>query len=323
MVRVEICLGVNCLDLVTMRKVLFISLWGSLAFLACNKEAEVSLVDEVKHVVISANDFKNEFESRTNLSISSEGAIFSWASKDTVGIFPNDGAQVYFPMEEGAGTKTASFTGGGWALKNGFTYSAYYPFIGNYYVDRENLPLQYTGQKQTGNASTAHLGEYDFMAARPTAPRSGYVNFQFDHLSCLVQMRLTVPVASTFTSLRLSGDESVFTNKAKFGFSGSNYTFTSIENTNQLDLELVDIASTEVGQLLTFYMMMAPLDMTGKTIHVSLLGSDNKTYRGILESKNMQAGYSYDFQVTLEEVTDNLSAVDIKAPGLGNAEHEI
>jgi len=69
--------------------------------------------------------------------------------------------------------------------------------------------------------------------------------------------------------------------------------------------------------------MMAPLDMTGKTIHVSLLGSDNKTYRGILESKNMQAGYSYDFHVTLEEVTDNLSVVDIKAPGLGNAEHEI
>ena len=39
--------------------------------------------------------------------------------------------------------------------------------------------MVYTGQQQKGNASTLHLGYYDYMAAQPTAPSEGYVNFQF------------------------------------------------------------------------------------------------------------------------------------------------
>ena len=101
-----------------MKNASFVYLLGILLLTACSKETGESFTDEVKHIVISAQDFKYEADSRTNLDITSSGAVFSWAEKDTVGIFPNDGAQVYFPMEEGAGTKTANFTGGGWALKN-------------------------------------------------------------------------------------------------------------------------------------------------------------------------------------------------------------
>lgn len=305
-----------------MKRILFIGLSGLLLLTACNHTTEETLSDEVKHVVIGANDFKTEKNSRTNLTISSGGAVFSWAEKDTVGIFPNDGAQVYFPMEEGAGTKTASFTGGGWALKNGYTYSAYYPFIGNYYVDKGHLPLLYTGQEQIGNASTVHLGGYDYMAARPTAPRGGYVNFQFDHLNSLLQMRLVVPVVATFTSLTLNSEEAIFATKAELGFTNQTYAFKLMEYSNQLELELSEIASTTINKELTFYMMLAPMNMTGKTIRVTLKDDNNKQYQGTLESKNMQAGYSYDFQVTLEEVTNNLSAENITAPSLGE-ENEI
>lgn len=307
-----------------MKNGLFVSLLAILWFTSCSKDIEESFTDEVKHIVISANDFKQESGSRTNLAITSSGAVFSWAEKDTVGIFPSDGAQVYFPMEEGAGTKTANFTGGGWALKNGFTYAAYYPFIGNYYLDKEKLPMTYMGQQQKGNASTAHLGYYDYMAAQPTAPSEGYVNFQFDHLGSLIQLRLTVPVVSAFTSLSLSCEQSVFTSKAELGFVGNSYTFSSTEYVNQLDLNLLEIASTEAGQVLTFYMMLAPLDMTGKEISVALLSDEGKMYRGQMQSKTLYAGYSYDFPVVLEETEeDNLSAEDIKAPGMGESEIEI
>ena len=305
-----------------MKHKLFTSLCGLFLLLGCSQSAEEVILDEVTHVVISANDFKSGLSSRTLLDMSTSGAVFSWAAKDTVGIFPNDGAQVYFPMEEGAGTKTASFTGGGWALKNGYTYAAYYPFIGNYYVDKEHLPLSYTGQKQIGNASTAHLGYYDFMAAIPTAPLNGYVNFQFDHLNCLVQMRLTVPVIANFESLSLSCKESIFTTKAELGFMNRTYAFIPKESSEHIDLELEDIVSTSTNQTLTFYIMLAPLDMTGKIIYVTLEDSSGKQYQGILGSNNMQAGYSYDFQVTLEEVTNNFSAENITAPSLGE-ENEI
>ena len=303
---------------------LFISLLGILWLTSCSKDVEESHADEVGHVVISANDFKNEFGSRTNLNIISEGTVFSWAEKDTVGIFPNDGAQVYFPMEEGAGTKTASFTGGGWALKNGFTYAAYYPFIGNYYLDKEKLPVDYIGQQQKGVASTAHLGFYDYMAAQPTSPSQGYVNFLFDHLGCLVQLRLTVPVAATFSSLSLNCDQSIFTTKAELGFIANNYTFTATEHAKHLDLSLSEVSSTEMGQELTFYMMLAPMDMIERNVYVTLVSEEGKMYKGKIVSKTLQAGYSYDFPVVLEETTDeNLSAEDIKAPGMGETDIEI
>lgn len=307
-----------------MKTILFIGFMG-ICFMVggCSNETNDLPLDEVKHVVISAEDFRSESDSRTTLSVSSTGAVFSWAENDTVGIFPNDGAQVYFPMASGAGTKTASFTGGGWALKNGSTYAAYYPFIGNYYLDKEQLPMTYVGQTQKGNASTSHLGAFDYMAAPPTAPSESYVNFQFDHLNCLVQMRLTVPVATTFTELSLSCEQSIFTTKANLGLVGNNYSFTPIENAMQLNLQLSDTSSTAEGQVLTFYMMLAPVDMTSQTVFVTLTDENGKQYRGELESKNLLAGYSYDFPAVLQEVKDNLSAEGIVAPNLGESENII
>lgn len=293
---------------------------GFLLLTGCSGTTEEPVTDEVRHVVISANDFKSDLDSRTQLTISSSGAVFSWAEKDTVGIFPNDGAQVYFPMEKGAGTKTARFTGGGWALKNGYTYAAYYPFIGNYYVNKEHLPLLYTGQKQQGNASTAHLGYYDYMAAPPAIPSEGYVNFLFDHLGCLVQLRLTIPVVTAFSSLTLSSEEPIFTTKAELALANNNYTSTSSEHSRDLELELSEIETTEEGQMLTFYMMLFPVNMTGtgKEVFVTLTGVNGKQYKGQLVSKDVLAGYSYDFQVVLsEEDMDNLSAEGVQAPSLG------
>ena len=65
-----------------MKNALFVSLLGSLLLTACSKETGESFTDEVKHIVISAQDFKYEADSRTNLDITSSGAVFSWAEKD-------------------------------------------------------------------------------------------------------------------------------------------------------------------------------------------------------------------------------------------------
>ena len=59
-------------------------------------------------------------------------------------------------------------------------------------------------------------------------------------------------------------------------------------------------------------------------ISVVLLSDEGKTYKGKMLSKILQAGYSYDFPVVLEEsIEDNLSAEDIKAPGMGETDIEI
>lgn len=292
-----------------------------LAFSSCSSnESEGNIHEPLSYIDITAKDFKLDTESRTTLNITSSGAVFSWAENDTVGIFPDTGAQAYFPMSSGAGTKTASFTGGGWALKPSALYAAYFPFVGNFYLDKEAITLDYTGQKQSGNSKTDHLGMYDFMAAPASSSTDGYVNFQFDHLACLVQLKLTVPVAATFSTLTLLSDEAIFTEKAKLNLVGESYSYTPANMSDRLTMTLDEISSDTENQTLTFYMMLSPVDMTGHSVTVSLRTDANELYQGSLTPKKIQAGYAYSFSSTLEETSMNYNVI---APNFGETDNEI
>lgn len=101
------------------KKILF-PLLASLSFFgSCTSEIEVYDIDlsKAEKITFMATDFKYAGATRTTLEDTEEAVRFTWADNDTVGIFPSEGVQVYFPMVSGAGTQTATFTGGGWALK--------------------------------------------------------------------------------------------------------------------------------------------------------------------------------------------------------------
>ena len=80
---------------------------------ACSGDEFAEQQTGSKQITMTATDFQYADGSRTSIDITPEGGSFSWAENDTVGIFPNEGAQAYFPMTNGAGTKTAKFNGGG------------------------------------------------------------------------------------------------------------------------------------------------------------------------------------------------------------------
>lgn len=291
-----------------------------LVFTACSENMPEEVYEPISHIDIIAKDFKSEAGSRTSFKITSSGAEFSWAENDTVGIFPDTGAQAYFPMSSGAGTKTASFTGGGWALKPSALYAAYFPFIGNFYLDKEAISLDYTGQKQKENAKTDHLGMYDFMAAPASSSTDGYVSFKFDHLGCLVQLKLTVPEATTFSSLTLLCDEAIFTEKAKLNLVGESYSYTPTNMSQRLTMFLDEIASETENQTLTFYMMVGPVDMSDHSITVTLRGNANELYKGTLTPKKMLAGYAYSFSSTLESTSMESNVI---APDFGDTDNEV
>ena len=115
-------------------------------------------------------DFKNETMGeepaviRSTIVTDEAGELqIVWAENDTIGIFPSSGMQVAFPMASSAGTKNATFDGGGWGLKRSATYSAYYPLIGQFYLDRTNIPMIISNQKQDGNGS--YYGNVNFVIA--------------------------------------------------------------------------------------------------------------------------------------------------------------
>ena len=273
-----------------------------LAFASCTndmQELDSEQSQLLKQIVMTTQDFQPEAGSRTVYQIA-EGAVkCTWASNDTVGVFPDEGAQAYFPMASGAGTKNASFDGKGWALKDGYTYASYYPYIGKAYLDRNAVPVSYTGQTQVGNASMEHLGGYDYMVATPTAPEFGSAKFTFKHISALVQLKLTIPQPATLTSVKLVTDTKAFAVEGKINIMAETPGITPVTSASDVKLDLKDIKTTEANQVVTLYMMLPPADLSGQTLKAVVV-SDKGTQDIALETRNFKAGTAYALSGEME-----------------------
>lgn len=257
--------------------------------------------------------------SRTAFTLESDKLKFSWAAGDKVGVWPLDGSssQVDFTISSGAGESSAKFDGGSWALKEEVQYAAYYPFnVSNNESTNSNIRFSYEGQAQTGNGSLAHLGTHDLMATHATTAVEGALNFHFKHVNSVAQLRLTVPVAASFTSVTVRCDEEIFAKVGNLDLSGAEYAWTIHEATNQLSMMLSEVATTQAQQVVTCYMMLPPVDLSGKTVYVILQSSDNKVYQGQLTSRKLEPGRAYSFQATLVDVT---MSTEVSAPEFGSS----
>ena len=272
------------------------------AVVACSEDALVentSVGDgTIKEISITGKDFQFDGVTRSSVSITENGASFTWDEDDVIGIFPNEGDQVSFAMDNGAGTQTATFSGGGWALKSSATYAAYYPHV---YENRDmtKIPVSYVGQTQNGNANTDHIGAYDFMAASVSTPSNGKVAFDMQHLGCLVQLKITVPNAGTLSSVTLTADEEVFVEKGYIDLTATVPSIISTQTASSLNVDLKDVVTTTVNEVVTVYFMMAPMDMTGKTLTVKV-----GDIVGTVFGRNFEAGKAYQFAPSFVEAVD-------------------
>lgn len=255
----------------------------SVLLVSCDKNSEITSFDQnskglVKEVEFVVED-PNEEEITRGLTYTGSGVPFAWALNDTVGIFPDKGDQISFSMANGVGTTTAKLDGGAWALKADAQYAAYSPFNRmNFFSTRQKIMLDYTGQVETGIATTDHLGAYDFQAAPFTSADGGKLTFLFKRLSCILILRLTVPQAGTYTNVSVKAEENAFTTKAKLSL-GETYTFTPETKSNTISLALKDVKTTTANQVTDLLMMVAPFDLTGKNIEVSLKGANGYLYK--------------------------------------------
>ena len=282
-----------------------LSLLASIALLSlasCTDEVQELAGEQsqvLKQIVMTTQDFHPEADSRTVYQVADGAVKCTWAENDTVGVFPDKGAQAYFPMALGAGTKNATFDGEGWALKDGRTYGAYYPFVGAMYLDRNAVPVSYAGQTQTGNGSMAHLGDYDYMVAAPTAPEFGSAQFMFKHLSALAQLKITVPQPTTFTSVKLVTDTKAFAVEGTVDIMAETPGITPVTSSKEFVLNLQDVATTKENEVVTFYFMLPPADLSEQTLKAVLV-SDKGNVEIDLESKNFKAGTAYALSGEME-----------------------
>lgn len=286
------------------------------------EEDQVPPFEAVKVLSVSADDvLSDNGNSRSSFTLNDDRLKFSWVEGDQIGVCPSNGTQIAFSIKSGAGENTAKFDGGSWALRDTDVYAAYYPYnVDNTANGNTNLRFSYEGQCQTGNGALDHLGAYDWMATHATKAVDKALNFQFKHLNCVAQFRLSVPGAATFTRLTLRCDEPVFTKTAQLDLSGEEFVYTSDEKTDQLKMELNEVASTEERKELLLYMTLPPADLTDKRVNVILQSDANRIYQGQLSSKDMKAGYAYSFGCTMVDVTVSST---ITSPNFGTSDKDI
>ena len=260
----------------------------------------------LQELSITGKDFLLDGETRSSVTIGDSGASFSWDEDDVIGIFPDKGDQVSFAMEEGAGTKTAKFSGGGWALKSSAKYAAYYPHV---YENRDltAIPVSYIGQAQNGNANTDHIGAYDFMAAGVSTPENGAVAFDMQHLGALVQLTLTIPTPSTLSKLVLNSSTS-FIETGTIDLTAETPTISASILNKTLEVVLGNITTKDESEQVTIYFMAAPVDLTDSEFTALIHFADGTTAEWEIEGKNLQAGKAYRFSVgqpSVDEPSDD------------------
>ena len=216
--------------------------------------------------------------------------VFKWAAGDTLGIFPNKGNQVEFPITTQESSTSASFDGGGWALRNNASYAAYYPFsVWNYLRQNETILLDYSGQVQNGNGSYTHLSAYDYLASAKTTPQNSTVTFQMDRLGSILYIDIVVPEPETITSLTISCDEAIFVEKAALNISGNNPAVTPIETKESLTLNFENTTTTAQNETVRAYMAVQPLDFSTKTV-TATLETESGSYTAPVTSRVVNKG---------------------------------
>lgn len=257
------------------------------SLLACTSDevAEVESLDlgSVKEITVTLPQIEGEATTRTVFDIDATRVASSWAENDTLGIFPEKGNQVEFPINEGAGSTTAVFDGGSWGLRNGNKYAAYYPYNkANVYRTNKTILLDYTGQVQTGNNKYDHLAADDYMASDAIVPVDGTLNLNMKRLGALVKFDLTIPEnshSSIYNATVILASDTEFVLKAELDISGDTPTVSSVETSNMMSFDISNVEIPE-NRLITLYTMLYPMDVSETGLGVSVNGCyDDKTVK--------------------------------------------
>lgn len=280
-----------------------------------------------KQIGVTIPDFGNKYDTdstetasnsqttlRAGVDVNGTDYQFVWSKDDEIGIFPTTGGQMAFSMANGAGTKNAEFDGGGWALKASSAYSAYYPIVRDFDLDKSNIPMDLSNQIQTGNANYDHIGKLAYMSAvNSQVDENGVVMFNFNYLISVLHLIITVPQTGQFNRVMLMSSSNL-TTKASLNLSDDEVT-----NKTELPLQMLELKNVEITNTATpleVYMVIRPVDLTGKILKARIYADDGTAYVVDLTSKNYEAGNFYHSKRTavIDNTITGLPQVFVNTP---------
>ena len=326
------------------------------------KQSTSQATEAVKYIVMQGTDYQLDTQASRSGVIpgqTPEGnptLKFVWKDGDQVGIFPmaskdqstipNEGTQVAFPMEGGTGTNSANFDGGGWAMKSGYSYSAYYPLINKLLdLDKTKIPVSYANQfykgittDQEGNPFV-DFGKSDFMTAElTTADDEGSISFKYHHVGAVIIMHCqATEIPSKITKFTITGVDPSTDTPVEFILNGhvdltqsheiidpdhdlkaSPFIPGSLTSDKTQTLEIQFDENYKPEQNFEVYFTMAPnQNLKGKKLtaefeYIPASGGESRTDRINYEiAKNIEAGKAYIWEpATSTPTTPNKITVE-------------
>ena len=264
---------------------------------ACSPDLEhtiLSQIEGINKIVVTLPESPLLTNSRTNIEVGNT-VKYTWASTDTLGIFPDVGFQAAFPTASSSGSASATFSGGGWALKPSSQYAAYYPF--NYDNRRiDCIPISYLGQKQKGNKNTYLVGKYDFLAAKATTPTNGAVDFKMERLGRFIILKFNVPEPTTLKSVKFSSSFNVFIKNGYIDLTADPLSINCNDNNSKssyLTIDLEDITTTKSNEEVTVYFFTNPINLQYSLVNIEVTDINNNILKYIAEGKDLRPNKAY------------------------------
>lgn len=281
-----------------------------------------------------------------------KGMVFSWTTDDKLIVFAEENywaKQTYSinPSQDGIYTRVANFSSADFKLTVDKRYYALSKDESNgggpgtNIPDQKNITIDYDGQIQMGNASSTHLGRYDFMATSAVCEEEDMLHFDFQHLGATIRMIVMKKSADTyfptirFTELELyNSDNTLRQPLRRFDLSAGVQPDGSFApamaepeltaDSKRFTIALRDQDDPTQGILptsdfndgsgtnnyndLVVYMEVPPVDLRTKTMGFVLHGKDSDgkdvTYYGKYNGINIAAGKAYNIYFYAERTTD-------------------
>ena len=242
---------------------------------------------------------------------------FLWGVNDSIGVFPDDGFQIGFSMANGEGSTNASLEGRGLILKDPATFSAYYPFVDQFNLDKSNIPIRMNEQIQDGNGSSNHIGH--MAAINAPVNGKGCVTFTFQHLAGVLHLQFILPNAANIRRVLLLTN-GYFTTEAILNLKDSTIVAKNTTTVQTLNLKNIFV---EKDQKLELYMNILPVDLSGKKIHAKIYDDNGICYTSTWDGKDYRAGTLYNVEQKAEvdaAMNSGLPIVFIDTPNNANIE---
>lgn len=273
-----------------MKKLNLLVLFCVSAFMSCTKmvESEFSVdkteVTEVNKIVAIFEEPLDD-DGVTRATFDNENSTFLWAASDTIGIFPDTGDQVSFPVSGQAGKPTISFNGGGWGLKATSTYYAYYPFDRKSfwgYNAKNEMKVSFTGQTQDGKNQTDFAKRTPFVSYGVN--NNGNIHFTFWNIASYGVFTVSLPDPGTYVKAVLTTDdgEDYFMQEGTYNLTETTDndvpTITGLSYGSSISVDLENITTTSANESFIIYMIIPPTEALADNVRLTIINDEGYSY---------------------------------------------